>query len=92
MAHERAVAAQSITDQALKLRLDDALIFDPMLPPSEMSLTVKDGHITLTGAVGTAFDSVRAAVVVSRDSSVASVDNQLEVLRPGAALCPLGAR
>ena len=82
---------QSVTDQALKLRLNDALIFDPLLPPSEISLTVKHGHVKLTGAVGTFFDSVQAAVVVSGVSGVSSIDNQLEVRKPGTALCVLGA-
>lgn len=45
------------------------------------------GLLETTGAVGTFFDSVQAAVAVSRVSGVESVDNQLEVRKPGSALC-----
>ena len=82
---------ESVSDDALELRLNDALIFDPFLPPSEISLTVWHGQVRLTGAVGTIFDRIEAAVIAGRVSGVWSVDNQLEVLRPGTALCFLGA-
>jgi osmotically-inducible protein OsmY len=87
-----ALVQESTTDQALKLRLNDALIFDPLLPPSEISLAVEDGHVKLTGSVGTFFDSVEAGDVVSRLYRVSSVDNQLELRQPDAALCLLGAQ
>jgi osmotically-inducible protein OsmY len=82
---------ESTTDQALKLRLNDALIFDPWLSPTEISLAVQDGHVKLTGSVETPFDSVRAADVVRRFSGVSSVENQLEVRKPGTAICLLSA-
>jgi osmotically-inducible protein OsmY len=82
---------EAMTDQALKLRLNDALIFDPLLPPGEISLAVEDGHVKLTGSVGTFFDAVEAAIVVNRFPGVSSVDNQLEVRQADIALC-LGRR
>ena len=82
---------ESMTDQALKLRLNDALIFDPLLPPGEITLAVEDGHVKLTGSVGTFFDGVEAAIVVSRFPGVSSVDNQLEVRQADIALCLAGA-
>jgi osmotically-inducible protein OsmY len=82
---------ESMTDQALKLRLNDALIFDPLLPPGEISLAVEDGHVKLTGSVGTFFDGVEAAIVVNRFPGVSSVDNQLEVRQADIALCLTGA-
>ena len=82
---------ESSTDQALELRLNDALIFDPLLPPTEILVAVAAGHVKLTGSVGAPFDSVRAADVISRFSGVSSVDNQLEIRQPGAAFCLVGS-
>ena len=82
---------ESMTDQALKLHLNDALIFDPLLPPGEISLAVEDGHVKLTGSVGAFFDGVEAALVVSRFPGVSSVDNQLEVRQADIAFCLTGA-
>jgi osmotically-inducible protein OsmY len=73
---------EPVTDRVLENRVKDALIFDPIVEAHDVFVTVKDGQVTLSGNIGTYFESAEAFDVASRLAGVTNVDNRLQVLDP----------
>ena len=73
---------EPVADLFLQARLREALNVDPLLQSLEIFLTVKDGHVKITGSVGTFFESAEVSDVVSRLSGVTQLDNELAVREP----------
>ncbi|MEO8521283.1 MAG: BON domain-containing protein, partial [Acidobacteriota bacterium] len=75
-----AAAAQTASgsDKALATRIEGRLKDSPTLKRDHITVAVAGGVVTLTGRVGTAVQSARAAAL-SKVTGVSRVDNKLKI-------------
>jgi osmotically-inducible protein OsmY len=71
--------SRPVADAKLEATVTDALACDPLTDGKSIHLTIKDGRVTLTGTVGTYFESAEALDVASRIAGVTAVDDALAV-------------
>jgi osmotically-inducible protein OsmY len=75
----------SLFDDQLRVAIASRLYGDPMFEsyalqvPPPIHIVVENGHVTLTGAVGSEVERVKAGFVAREVFGVMSVDNQLKV-------------
>jgi osmotically-inducible protein OsmY len=70
------------SDQRIHEEVCDALTDDPHIDASNMEVTVKDGEVTLSGAVSSREEKRMAEDLVERISGVKDVTNNLRVQQP----------
>jgi osmotically-inducible protein OsmY len=70
----------------LEKDVQDELDWDPLLDDKRISVSVGDGRVTLTGAVDTYFDRLRASTDAWTVRGVTQVDNELLVGPVGEAI------
>lgn len=70
---------QPVSDRTLEDRVKGALLFDPLADAHNIFVSVKDGRVKLTGAVGTFFEKAEAFDVASRIAGITSVDDGITV-------------
>ncbi|HVW29728.1 MAG TPA: BON domain-containing protein [Polyangiaceae bacterium] len=75
---------QPVTDQQKAERIRDALAIDPVTDDDDVRVDVDNGVAVLRGAVGTYLESAEATQLAAGVRGISSVDNQLNVKRPGA--------
>jgi osmotically-inducible protein OsmY len=68
----------------------DELDWDPLLDGRRILVEADEGRVTLTGAVGTYFDVIRASEDAESVRGVKTVDNQLLVGPVGEAIADVG--
>ena len=68
-------------NQELARRVKQALERDAKVLAAEIDVTAKDGRVSLWGTAATAEERARAAQIAEKVSGVASVDNQLKIVR-----------
>lgn len=68
-------------NKELAQRVKQALEGDGKVQAGAIDVTAKDGRVSLWGTTGTAAERTRAAQVASKVEGVASVDNQIKVVR-----------
>lgn len=73
------------TDLQLREDILDELMWEPMLRPSEIGVTVKDGIVTLSGYVSDYSKKLAAEKVVKRVKGVKAVAEDIEVRLPYGA-------
>ena len=72
-------SAKPLADELLEDRVNETLAFDPLTDARDIHPIVSSGKVTLTGSVGTYFESAEALDDTSGLASVARVDNKLRV-------------
>lgn len=72
------------TDELIKKDVVDHLIWSTRLDASDISVTVKDGEVTLNGEVPSYIAKLTAANTAMSIYGVAAVDNELKVVYPTA--------
>ena len=70
------------SDSEIKRDVEDELRFDPVLDPSDIAVSVKNGVVTLTGFVKHYADKLEAEQAVKRVTGVVGVANDIEVRLP----------
>ena len=68
-------------NQELARRVKQALERDAKVLAAEIDVTAKDGRVSLWGTAATAEERARAAQIAEKVSGVASVDNQLKIVK-----------
>jgi len=76
-------AAASIDDGTVTVKVKTALMTDPALKPSQISVGTKDGVVTLAGTVESQTLKERAAQIAQSVSGVQSVVDNLTVKTTG---------
>jgi len=76
-------AAASIDDGTVTVKVKTALMTDPALKPSQISVGTKDGVVTLAGTVESQTLKERAAQIAQSVSGVQSVVDNLTVKAAG---------
>jgi osmotically-inducible protein OsmY len=71
------------TDTQIRDDVASELIWDPSLNSDQITVTAKDGIVTLTGTVPHYFEKVSAEKAAQRVSEVKAVADELEVKLPG---------
>ena len=77
------MAKPEMTDQAISDKVEDELLFDPGVVPTNLDVSTEDGIVTLTGKVGNILAKDRAARVAETVKGVRAVVDRIEV-RPAA--------
>ena len=68
-------------NKELAQRVKQALDGDGNIPGGAIDVTAKDGRVSLWGTTATANERSRAAQIASKVDGVASVDNQIKVVK-----------
>ncbi len=68
-----------VSDNAISLDVQSALIRDPFVEKDEVSVYVENGKVTLSGTVDSVFEKRQAADAASRVKGVIALDNALSV-------------
>lgn len=68
-------------NKELASRVKQALERDGKIQAGEIDVTAKDGRVSLWGTAATADDRARVAQIAAKVDGVASVDNQLKVVK-----------
>jgi len=68
-------------NKELAQRVKQALEGDGKIQAAAIDVTAKDGRVSLWGTAATAGESSRAAQVAAKVTGVASVDNQIKVVK-----------
>ena len=68
-------------NKELAQRVKRALDSDVRVPSQGIDVTAKDGRVSLWGTTATADERTRAGQIAAKVSGVASVDNQLKVVK-----------
>ncbi|HEY5372316.1 MAG TPA: BON domain-containing protein [Polyangiaceae bacterium] len=71
-----------LEDHVQQKQISDALSFDPLLIAGEITPTVKNGRVTLSGNVDTYFERAEALDDVSGIGNVTAIDDKLTVRKP----------
>lgn len=77
-----------IPDDTLRARIIRALAMNPLTDAPEISVSVDDGKVRLSGRVDTFSEQVEASEIAGSFAGATEVDNQLEVQRPIAPYVP----
>lgn len=75
-------------DDELERRVLSMLALDPYTDRFRIEPKVKDGKVTLTGTVGTAFDRAEAEGVAANVRGIRAIDDRLAVTNPMASFAP----
>ena len=76
-------AADELTELEVTSKLNQALVRDPHLSPTDINISVEDGTAVLKGQVETRFEKSWAEHLAGGTEGVKAVENQIEV-EPGA--------
>jgi osmotically-inducible protein OsmY len=76
------------SDSEIKRDVEDELRFDPVLDPSDIAVSVKNGVVTLTGFVKRYADKFEAEEAVKRVAGVVGLANDIEVRLPSGSERP----
>jgi hyperosmotically inducible periplasmic protein len=68
-------------NKALAQRVKQALEGDAKVQAAAIDVTAKDGRVSLWGTAATADERSRAAQIASKVQGVASVDNQIKIVK-----------
>jgi hypothetical protein len=68
-------------NKELAQRVKQALEGEAKIQAAAIDVTAKDGRVSLWGTAGTAAERTRAAQIASKVQGVASVDNQIKVVK-----------
>jgi osmotically-inducible protein OsmY len=76
---------KTIADGDVRVRVESALFRDPVTEAFSINVAVKDGIVTLTGSVDSAFERAQATDVAGGILGVKRVEDKLEIKRPEIA-------
>jgi osmotically-inducible protein OsmY len=85
-AEEMAAMTSSINDSELRRSVISELEWDPSVDASSVAVAVKDGVVTLTGAVGSYAEKLNAERAIKRLSGVRGIAEELEVRLTGSSV------
>lgn len=66
-------------DSTITARINKALIKDDLVKAHQVDVDTIEGHVTLTGVIGTETEARRAIYLASRETGVKSVRNNLQI-------------
>ena len=72
-------AGRMMDDSTITTRINSAMIKDDLVKAHQVDVDTVDGHVTLTGVVGTHQESQRAAQIARHEAGVKSVRNNLQI-------------
>ncbi|MFP3881748.1 MAG: BON domain-containing protein [Actinomycetota bacterium] len=84
----------SITDEELERMVTQVLRWDALVPDEELSVSVRDGRVTLTGQVATASQRTEAERMIAHLDGIRGVNNAITItssdLRPEDVRAAIG--
>lgn len=74
----KSAVPESVSDLNLKYRVENRLYWSPLIDDSEISVTVNDGHVAMTGVVDSP-NAVEIATRIAWESGAKQVSNQIRI-------------
>ncbi len=74
----KSAVPEPVSDLNLKYRVENRLYWSPLIDDSEITVTVNDGHVILTGVVDSP-NALEIATQIARGSGAKQVSNQIRI-------------